>query len=168
MPLRIPLTVCLAALAALGASAAPARAKAKKNLWSTINICDSEKHPDDVGIGARMPGDSSDRKMYMRFYVQFREDKTWKYVGSSATSPWIAAGSARYTWAERGYTFSFDPPGAGTTFAMRGLVKFEWRNRKTKEVERHTHVTTTSGHTTKDADPKGYSAARCTLAGPPA
>jgi hypothetical protein len=168
VPLRLLLTGCVAVLAVLGASAAPAQAATTKNLWATVNICDSEKHPDDIGVAARMPGDGSDRRMYMRFLVQYREDKQWKYVKSGGDSNWIAVGSARYAWVEQGYTFTFDPPAAGTSFIMRGLVKYEWRNRKTKKVERRTHRTTVSGHETKKADPKGYSAARCTLTGPPA
>jgi hypothetical protein len=113
-----------------------------------------------------MPGDGTSRRMYMRFFVQFREDKRWKQVKTGGTSPWLKAGSAKYRWSQRGYTFGFDPPPAGTTFVMRGLVKFEWRS-KGGTVVKKTHRYTESGHVTSGADPKGYSSARCTLEGPP-
>ena len=166
MPLRsrLPLIVCLAT-AFSGAALQPAQAKTR-HLWSTVNICDSPKYADSVGIAARMPGDGTARRMYMRFYVQYREDKQWKYVKSGGVSPWLKAGSAKYSWSQRGYTFGFSPPAAGTKFVMRGLVKFEWRSKGGKVVKK-THRITSSGHETKGADPKGYSAAQCTLEGPP-
>ena len=166
MPLRsrLPLIVCALA-AALTCAAAPAQAKTR-NLWATINVCDSPKYADSVGIAARMPGDGTKRRMYMRFYVQYRADKQWKYVKEGGVSPWLNAGSAQYSWSQRGYTFGFSPPAAGTKFVMRGLVKFEWRSKGGKVVKK-THRITSSGHVTKGADPKGYSAAQCTLEGPP-
>ena len=91
MPLRsrLPLIVCLVT-AFSGAVLQPAQAKTK-HLWSTVNICDSPKYADSVGVAARMPGDGTARQMYMRFYVQFREDKQWKYVKEGGRSPWIKA-----------------------------------------------------------------------------
>jgi hypothetical protein len=162
---RAALTACLV-IAFLGAALQPAQAKTK-HLWSTVNICDSPKYADSVGVAARMPGDGTARQMYMRFYVQYREDKKWKYVKEGGQSPWLKAGSAKYTWSQRGYTFGFDPPAAGTKFILRGLVKFEWRGKGGKVVKK-THRITSSGHETKGADPAGYSAAQCTLEGPAA
>ncbi len=166
MPLRrtpIAVACALAALAAL----APAAPAAPKNLWATVNVCDSTNHPDDVGVAARMPGNGTRQRMYMRFFVQYRDDAgKWRYVKTGGRSPWVYAGSARYSWSQRGYTFGFDPPPAGAKFVMRGLVKFEWRSRGGKVVKR-THRYTSSGHPTKGADPEGYSAAQCTLEGPP-
>jgi hypothetical protein len=167
VPLRsgrtAPLAACALALAAVAALAPPAHAR--KHLWATINVCDSEHHPDDIGIRARMPGDGSALEMYMRFLVQYRKEGRWEYVPSGGRSPWVRAGSARFRYQERGYTFSFDPPAAGTRFVMRGLVKFEWR-RRGRVVER-THRATSSGHPSAGADPPRYSAARCVMEGPP-
>lgn len=163
-PLRLPTLVlaCLVAVAAL----APAADAKTRHLWSTINICDSPKHPDAVGVAARMPGDGTNRRMYMRFYVQYRgDDGKWRYVPKGGRSPWMSAGSARYSWSQRGYTFGFDPPATGAKFVMRGLVRYEWR--RGKKVIKKTHRYTSAGHTTKGADPAGYSSATCTLEGPP-
>jgi hypothetical protein len=167
MPIRraiIPLAIVLAALA-VSAPAAPA---ATKNLWSTINVCDSANHPDDVGVAARMPGNGSAERMYMRFYVQYLDGETWRFVKTGGKSPWLYAGSAKYTWVGLGYTFSFDPPAAGTSYTMRGFVRYEWRKGKTKVVKK-THRYTSAGHPgTRDADPKDFSARKCKMVGPAA
>jgi hypothetical protein len=167
MLIRRALILLACALAAI-AVAAPAAPAATKHLWSTINVCDSANHPDHVGIAARMPGNGTAQRMYMRFNVQYLDGETWRPVDEGGTSPWVFAGSAKYTWVGRGYTFSFDPPPAGTSFTMRGLVRFEWRKGKTKVVKR-TRRYTSAGHPgTRDADPKDYSARTCTMTGPPA
>lgn len=166
MPLRRSLTLLACALAGL-ALTAPTAPAATKHLWATVNVCDSTNHPDDVGVAARMPGNGSSQRMYMRFLVQYLDGDKWRPVTSGGASPWLYAGSARYTWAGLGYTFSFDPPAAGTSFTMRGLVKYEWRKGKTKVVKR-THRYTEKGHPgTRDADPKDYSARKCKMSGPP-
>ena len=167
MPLRrrLALLASLTALAAGGVAAQPAQG-ATKHLWSTVNICDSVKYPDNVGIAARMPGDGTTRRMYMRFYVQYREDKQWRFVKTGGRSPWLKAGSAKYAWSQRGYTFRFDPPAAGESFLFRGFVRFEWRSKSGKVVKKTSRVTQ-SGHDTSGADPKGFTAAQCTLEGPP-
>ncbi|HEX8743795.1 MAG TPA: hypothetical protein VF712_11725 [Thermoleophilaceae bacterium] len=165
-PIRSALVLLAGALVAL-AAAAPAAPAATKHLWATVNICDSPNHPDDVGIAARMPGNGSRQRMYMRFNVQFLDGDTWKPVKTGGQSPWLYAGSAKFSWVGRGYTFSFDPPPAGTSYTMRGLVRFEWRKGKKKVVKR-TRRYTSAGHPgTRDADPKDYSARKCKMSGPP-
>jgi hypothetical protein len=104
--------------------------------------------------------------MYMRFYVQYFSGDRWRFLKSGGASPWVYAGSAKYTWVGLGYTFNFDPPAAGTSFTLRGFVRYEWRNGKTT-VAKKTHRYTTAGHPgTRDADPKDYSARKCKMTGP--
>jgi hypothetical protein len=167
MPLRRSIIVTAVVLATLGLHA-PGAGAATKNLWSTINVCDSPNHPDAVGVAARMPGTGTNLRMYMRFYVQYLDGDEWRFVKTGGKSPWVLAGSARFSWIERGWTFSFDPPPAGLTYTLRGFVRFEWRKGKTKVVKR-THRYTSAGHPgTRDADPDDYSARKCKMAGPPA
>lgn len=158
-------TVALAALLLLIAPAA--QAKPEKDLWATVNVCDTKKAPDDMGVRARMPGDGTRRRMYMRFTAQFRSGKKWKMVSGRGRSGWLYAGSALFRNQELGYTFSFDAPKPGRSFLMRGLVQFEWRATGSGKVVRRTHRYTTGGHPTKPADPPRFSAARCRIATPP-
>lgn len=166
MPLRRCL-ITLACTVVLVAAAAPAAGAATKNLWATVNVCDSPNHPDDLGIAARMPGTGTNLRMYMRFYAQYLDGDEWRFVKTGGKSPWVLAGSAKFSWIERGWTFSFDPPPAGTSYTMRGFVRFEWRRGK-KRVVKRTHRYTSAGHPgTRDADPPDYSARTCKMSGPP-
>src|SRR3954449_4685549 len=160
--------VVLAALVALLAPAAVAQAKPVKDLWATVNVCDTKKSPDQMGVRARMPGDGTHRRMYMRFSAQFRSGGKWKQVSGRGRSKWLLAGSALFRNQELGYTFSFDAPKPGSSYLMRGLVQFEWRAKKSGTVVRRTHRYTSKGHPTAPAEPKGYSRATCKIATPAA
>src|SRR3954447_11326821 len=155
----------LAALVYAIALAAPAAEASSRTLWATINVCDTPKHANDMGVRARMPGDGHRHLMYMRFTAQFKSGSTWKPVGGKGASRWLYAGSALFKTQELGYTFSFDAPKAGSGYVMRGLVQFQWRTKKGKVVRR-THLYTEGHHPTKGTDPKGYSAAKCRISTP--
>lgn len=164
MPLRATLLLTLVL-----ALAVPAQADARRasHLWSTVNVCDTEKSPDAIGIRARMPGNGTRQRMWMRFRTQFysQKDYSWRYVRSGGRSPWVEVGSALFAFKETGYEFSFDAPAAGTSFLLRGVVEFQWRTKRGK-VMRRTRKFTAGGHRTRDADPRGFSAARCRIEGP--
>ena len=167
--MRLPLAAALAALAVAGASTASAAdaPTVDKNprLWSTINICDTAKHPDTIGIRASMPGSGrATEKMYMRFQVQYFRASTQKWAPTDATvdSGFQSVGSAKFRRRESGWNFSITPPPAGQTYRLRGIVSFEWR--VGKKVVRKASKRTRSGHKgTFGADPKGFSAAECII-----
>ena len=166
MPLRSPLLLALALALVLPAQAG---ARPASHLWSTVNICDTEKAPETIGIRARMPGNGTKQRMFMRFRTQFysQDDYAWKYVTMGGRSPWVEVGSALFAFKETGYEFGFDPPAVGSTFLLRGVVEFQWRS-KGGRVIRRTRKFTEGGHRTRGADPKNFSAARCRIDGPPA
>jgi hypothetical protein len=168
MPLR-PLLLASLLLVLVLAFPAGAEAGRASHLWSTINVCDTEKAPDTIGIRARMPGDGTRRRMWMRFRTQFYsdEDFAWKYVTSGGRSPWVEVGSAIFAFKETGYEFTFDAPEPGSSFLLRGVVEFQWRSKGGKVVRR-TRKFTEAGHRTRGSDPRGFSAARCRIEGPPA
>jgi hypothetical protein len=104
--------------------------------------------------------------MYMRFRAQFKDSKgKWVPVSGKGASKWLYAGSALFRTQELGYTFSFDAPKAGSSFVMRGQVQFQWRTKR-GTVVRRTHLYTEAGHPTRGADPKNFSASRCTISTP--
>jgi len=165
MPTRIPPVLAVLAVTLLLPAAADARPAS--HLWSTVNVCDTAKAPDTIGIRARMPGDGTRRRMWMRFRTQFysEDDYAWEYVTSGGRSPWVEVGSAIFAFKETGYEFTFDAPAAGSTFLLRGVVEFQWRSKGGKVVRR-TRKFTEPGHRTRGADPAGFSAARCRIEGP--
>jgi hypothetical protein len=167
--MRLTRAIPAAAAAAALLAAVPAHASAKGNLWATVNVCDVSKSPNRVGVRARMPGDGTHERMYMRFTAQYRSGKTWKAAGGKGVSRWLYAGSAIFSAEELGYTFSFDAPKAGTGYLMRGRVDFQWKARHHQGghivwvVKRRAYKFTSAGHPTKQAEPPNFSAAACQL-----
>jgi hypothetical protein len=155
------LLVLAVVLAASGlATAAP---KPVKNLWSTVNICDTKKHPNIVGIRGRMPGNGDkNQTMWLKVILQHQKNGKWANVTKGGASPWLKAGSAKFSWGENGYNFTINVK-AGDKFKFRGQVKYEWR--KSGNVVRSGARYTTSGHASSNSDPEGFSAATCTVKG---
>jgi hypothetical protein len=173
-PLRHHATVfCLAAAAAAAGAPGAAAAKRAHDLWATVNVCDTPHSPDMMGVRARMPGDGTRERMWMRFTAQYRVSPgKWKRVDDKSRSRWLYAGSALFENQELGYTFGFDSPTAGDSFLLRGLVQYQWRDRRRHlgrlrtVVVRRTHRYTSGGHPTRRAQPAGFSAATCRVRGP--
>lgn len=155
------------ALACCAAAAGPALAQttpAPKDLWATVNLCDTATHNNMMGVRASMPGDGEGTKMYMRFTAQYydRTNQLWSDVRGSGVSNWIYVGSGNFARRQGGYTFAFDPPTTGKTFVLRGAVDFKWT--KGRRIVRTAHVLTKGGHpNTPGADPKAYSASLCNI-----
>ena len=151
---------------------ATAQAAAKGDLWATVNVCDVSKKPNRMGVRARMPGNGTRARMYMRFTAQYRSGSSWKQVAGHGVSRWLYAGSALFSAEELGYTFSFDAPVAGDRFVFRGVTDFQWRARRrrhgrvTVAVVRRERLVTEAGHPSTGAEPAGYSAATCEIDGP--
>jgi hypothetical protein len=168
--LLFPILLAAALAAPAGASAAPRPA----DLWATVNICDTPRHPNQMGVRASMPGNGRRQSMYMRFRAQFynADDKTWKDVGGNAISRWIYAGSARFENRQAGFTFALQPPSNGSSFVLRGRVEFQWRerrrSRRTRKVRvvvvRRARANTKAGYDdAAGADPPGFSAGLCQI-----
>jgi hypothetical protein len=167
--LLIPAITCLALLGPAAAHPAPR----PPDLWATVNICDTVRHPDQLGIRASMPGTGRPGAMHMRFRAHFFDGatNTWKEVGGSGISRWIYVGSSRFRSRQAGYTFAFNAPATGNAFVLRGRVEFEWRERRRRDdgtlrvvVVRSARANTMAGHpSTVGADPEGYSASLCEI-----
>jgi hypothetical protein len=139
-------------------TAAPASAD-DADLWATVNVCDTEEHPDAIGIRASMPGGKPKGRLLMRFRVQYRDlsDGRWKAV-RDADSGWRRIGKGRRAQ-ESGW--SFEVAGEGQRI-LRGVVLYRWmRNgRSTRRARRVTE----GGHlSTVGADPEDFSAATCRI-----
>jgi hypothetical protein len=157
MSMRLALVAALLALA-LAPAAAAARDPAQ---WATVNVCDTAKQPDSIGIRASMPGTPKGVRLSMRFRVQYRdaEHDTWIDI-ENADSGWRVLGAAKGTPVESGWSFSFAHPPNPVT--LRGVVRFRWRRGDT--LPRSAEVATEAGHrSSAGADPASYSAATCVL-----
>lgn len=154
----------VAAALAFAVAVPAAAAPRPRDLWATVNVCDTEAHPNQLGVRARMPGNGTRQTMYMRFRVHYfsEQEGIWHNVGGTGISRWIRLGSARIRHREAGYTFSFDPPAAGTRFILRGVVEYRWRRGRT--IVRRARTNTKGGfESTRGADPPGYSSGVCEI-----
>jgi hypothetical protein len=151
------------ALSAPAATRQPFRALAQSpELWATVDLCNTPAHLHTIGIRGSMPTDGHPHDtMYMRFLVQSLDAAThqWTDLGESADSGFVQIGSGPST-RQAGRTFEFKP--TTTAYTLRGVVEFQWRR-----AGRLVHLasrTTAAGHTSlAGAEPKGFSAATCTL-----
>jgi hypothetical protein len=146
-------------LALLVPQAASASTSGASDPWATVNLCDTAKRPDAIGIRASMPGVPKGTRMAMRFRVQFKTDTGWQDV-KGASSGWQFVGAARGMPAESGWSFTFAHPTSPVT--LRGMVQLRWR--KGTDVVKQLELPTEAGHrSSAGADPADYSAATCTL-----
>ncbi|NLT05276.1 MAG: hypothetical protein GXY03_03095 [Solirubrobacterales bacterium] len=127
--MRRPSLVALLAVTAVLVPATGASAVPKDRPWATINVCDTSKKRNAVGIRAGIPGNGRRQRMYMRFQLQWFDTAKRRYVDIGPPSTWIRAGSARrLKLAQRGFTFGgIEDPPAGARFKFRGHVSFQWR-----------------------------------------
>ena len=106
--------------------------------WATVNICDTERSSDAMGLRASMPGNGTNQRMYMRFSVQWYSGSAEQWLEvPGGESKWIYAGSARYVARQAGYTFNFVTPPAGRGYLLRGVAEFEWRALHRPKAARH-------------------------------
>jgi hypothetical protein len=170
----------LAGLALLGLTASPAYATSSgthatspgklekalyssRLLWATVDVCNPKDKPDTIGIRGSMPSDGhKGDTLYMRFRVQYEEasSKKWTYVAKNADSGFQPVHSAEGA-SQAGRNFQL--VSIAGSFTLRGVVSFQWRH-GTHVLYQTTRTTTAPHESLAGADPKGYSAATCTIA----
>ena len=155
----LPIAVLLVALLVpSGAQAGPG------SLWATVNGCDPPSARNVICIRAGMPGNGTSQIMYMHFSAEWYSPSENRGLATASTSPWVRAGTARYRSVQRGYSFQFADPPKGTTFLMRGVVRYQWRSAGTgKVVMRDTRVTKAGYTGVAAGTPAGRSDASCQL-----
>jgi hypothetical protein len=139
----------------------PATAQARKNLWATVNVCDTAKHPDEVGVRASMPGYPRGAVRRMLFRIQYLSGDRWRYVtGVDSDSGWRRLSRSHGRPVEAGWSFGFPPPDSPVTF--RGVVRYRW-TKHGRVVARAMQITEAGHRSPIGSDPAGYSAATCEM-----
>jgi hypothetical protein len=135
-----------------------------KELWATIDVCDSPHHPNTVGVRGSMPGDGNTHdKMYMSFRLQYLNttSNVWVNLPTSSAPAFVSVGagaSAR----QGGTSFQLVPVTGKPGVRMRGVVSFQWRRGK-KVLQSTSRPTTPKHKSLAGAEPAGYSAATCLI-----
>jgi hypothetical protein len=151
----------------------------QRPFWATVNICDTAASPNALGVRASVPGNGSGERIWARYTAQWWSGaaQEWKTVGGSGKTDWIYVGVADMSARQAGWTFRFVQPAAGTTYVMRGVVEFEWRDdvrttaraRKARRAQRvavvrqRTLLTETGMQGVQGGDPAGTSKAMCLI-----
>lgn len=167
---RLPaLAVLPLALLAGAAPASTAAQPASAQPWATVNVCDTAAHPNAIGVRASMPGARRPQvRVYARFRVQWHDpaDGLWHNLLTGGDSGFLSVGRVKAGAArESGQVFRYQAPKAGAPLLLRGRVDVQWRIGRT--VVRRADALTAKGHrSAAGSDPKGYSAATCTLKAP--
>jgi len=128
-------------LAAASASSKSKRSdagKGKRPFWATVNVCDTAKSPNALGVRTSVPGNGSNQRIFARYTAQWWSGakQEWLTVAGSGVTDWVALGSADMASRQAGWTFRFVQPPLGTTYVMRGLVELQWRGRSARKAAR--------------------------------
>src|SRR3954447_3938991 len=74
-----------------------------KDLWATVNTCDTANHPNAIGIRGSMPALKHRSRLWMRFRVEYQSaDHRWHLIRGSADSGWQSVGKKRRLVVESG------------------------------------------------------------------
>jgi hypothetical protein len=147
-PMNVAMTkraATLFAVAALAPAGAMAKSATHKDLWATVNLCDTPAKPGAVGIRVSIPREKGAPQQWARIRLQWFDGSrlAWRRVKSGGDAGWARIGIGTRL-VEGGTTFTFPVPKAGTRIVLRGVVDVEWRD-GTHVVDR-AHLRTTSGH----------------------
>ncbi|MBW3652399.1 MAG: hypothetical protein KY433_02155 [Actinobacteria bacterium] len=161
---RIEIITLFALLVAPIAAAHAARASDdEREVWATVNVCDTADAPNTIGIRASMPGSRTGAEMrWMRFVVEYysRADERWLRVGAGGDSGWLRVGKGRRP---RQFGRSLRIVPAAASVLLRGRVYFQWRTEGGDVLQRASARTRKGHRSDAGADPPGYSASTCTI-----
>jgi hypothetical protein len=151
----------------------------ERPFWATVNICDTTRSPNALGVRTSVPGNGSDERIWARYTAQWWSSaaQEWKTVGGSGVTDWVFVGSADMSARQAGWTFRFVQPPSGSTYVMRGVVEYEWRDevgsaRRARRAHRaqrvgvvreRTILTETGMQDVQGGDPAGTSKAMCLI-----
>jgi hypothetical protein len=152
---------------------------ADRPFWATVNICDTSASPNALGVRTSVPGNGSDERIWTRYTAQWWSSaaQEWKTVGGSGVTDWVYIGAADMSARQSGWTFRFVQPPAGSTYVMRGVAEFQWRDevgsarraRRARRAQRvavvrqRTLLTETGMQGVQGGDPAGTSKAMCLI-----
>ena len=134
-----------------------------RELWATIDVCNSPKQPNTVGIRGSMPGDGKPAdKLYMSFGLEYLDAVNQWAALPSSSSGWVLVGAGSSSARQSGWSFTLKPPQGRGKFVLRGMVGFRWM-RSGHQFAHATLPTTAGRKALAGAEPEGFSAARCSL-----
>jgi hypothetical protein len=134
------------------------RVERSRELWATVDICNTKRHPRVLGIRGQMPSLGFGASHEMNIQVEYQPTPKIGFKPDPHAKQSVALGYSANKLLQGGTTWQF-PPHTGL---LRATVAFVWR-RGSRQIARIVR-TTTGGHRNVDfADPPRFSAAQCTI-----
>jgi hypothetical protein len=134
---------------------AVAKAERSKQLWSTINVCDTKHHPNAVGIRGQMPSLSFPSALYMHVQVDYWNYGAKKFEPDPGVDQLVSLGDPAREIVQGGALFKFKPPAV-----LAGTITFEWKLHG-KLIGSKRRATGGGHKNAKFGDPPGYSSNDC-------
>jgi hypothetical protein len=139
-------------------STAVARVERSRNLWATVNICNSKHHPNVVGIRGQMPALGFNSQLTMQVELRYWSDADKRYEVLPSTKQTLSLGTERTGVHQGGLSFQFSPH-SGT---LAGVVRFDWRL-NSRSVGHAIRRTSTDHPDADQGDPAHFSAGKCEI-----
>jgi hypothetical protein len=137
---------------------AVSQAERSSSVWATINICNSARYPNVMGIRGQMPTLGFPARLRMVFQVDY-----WQYPNNGfrllpgVRTP-VDLGQRSRGRYQAGVRFQFQPH-AGL---LRGRVRYQWQFGR--RIIGHLDRVTRINHAAADyADPRGFSDWKCVI-----
>ncbi len=135
-------------------------AEQSRSLWATVNICDSSRYHNDIGVRGQMPTLGFSSALYMVVQVNYWAKGRHRFlpIQSNLATTRLSLGSSVNGLQQDGAVFPF----SAHTGLLNATFTFIWT--RGGEVIGQTVRRTTAGH--KDADhgsPPHYTAAQCRI-----
>jgi hypothetical protein len=137
---------------------AVAKAERSRDLWATIDICNTKRHPRVLGIRGQMPSLGFPASHELNIQVDYQPTPKIGFKPDPHAKTSVALGGSSTRLLQGGAMWQF-PRHTGR---LRGTVTFVWRRGRT--LLGRVTKTTSAGHRDVDfGDPRRYSAADCTI-----
>jgi hypothetical protein len=134
-------------------------ARRSKALWATVNICNSRRYPNTLGVRGQMPALGFPAWLSMRIALNYYSRQKKKFVPDPGSTKIIRLGRSRSGLLQGGAVYAFRPhPGL-----LNATVQFFWR--RSGRLLGSTTLLTTGGHSGADfGSPPHFTAAQCRIA----
>jgi hypothetical protein len=132
------------------------KAERSRDLWATVNICNTKRHPNVLGLRGQMPSLGFNASLGMRFGVDYWVITKHQFRPVPHVSESVSLGSSKMGLKQGGVRFKF----GSHSGHLRGSVTFQWRlgRRVLGSITRKT----SGGHPRADfGDPPRFSASQC-------
>jgi hypothetical protein len=133
-------------------------AERSRFLWATVNICNTARHRDVIGIRAQMPALGFSAQLRMHFGVDYFSSESATFKPYPGADDLVELGAFTQGDYQSGTSFRF-PSHAGL---LRGRVTFEWRL-GAQTIARTDRVTALGHPQAMYGDPQRFSSEKCLI-----